>query len=98
MIIAGCSETDTLGRRDVGWKPYSGCEGTAESTGFSFQTGAQGILHLVYENEENPDDVFGTFYACYGGPPETYGPRLFYRNAAETTPEGCGELLLVPRW
>jgi hypothetical protein len=51
---------------------------------------------VEYDNPNNASDVFGTFYACWVDG-DIYGPRAFYRSKDETTPDGCAELLLVPR-
>lgn len=100
MIIAGLDEADENGGRDVGWTNKWDEECTSESDigtkGLSVQSNEDGILHLVYENKDDPTDVFGTFYTCWRE--DIYGPRLFYRNDAGTTPDECAELMLVPRW
>ncbi|KAF7191742.1 hypothetical protein HII31_06787, partial [Pseudocercospora fuligena] len=88
MIIAGLDEADENGGRDVGGR-------IPGMRNVRVKSSEDGILNLVYENKDDPTDVFGTFYTCWRE--DIYGPRLFYRNADGTTPEGCAELMLVPR-
>ncbi|KAF2210525.1 hypothetical protein CERZMDRAFT_99584 [Cercospora zeae-maydis SCOH1-5] len=96
MLISGLNDVDELGRRNVGWS-QADCDTEAGTPGFSIDgSGGQGILHLRYDNPADQADDFGTFFTCWVDG-ELYGPRLFYRNAAGTTPDGCAELLLVPR-
>ncbi|KAM3420430.1 hypothetical protein BST61_g3703 [Cercospora zeina] len=96
MLISGSNDVDELGRRNVGWS-QDDCDTEAGTPGFSIDDlGEQGILHLRYDNPADQADEFGTFFTCWVDG-DLYGPRLFYRNAAGTTPGGCAELLLVPR-
>jgi hypothetical protein len=97
MLIADPDDVDELGRRDVGWTSSS-CEDHTGTPGFSIATtNEEGILYLRYDNQADEVDVFGTFFACWVDG-EIYGPKVFYRNAGGSTPEGCAEVLLVPRW
>ncbi|GIZ44120.1 hypothetical protein CKM354_000732900 [Cercospora kikuchii] len=96
MLISGPNEVDELGRRNVGWSNRN-CGSETGTPGFSIDNGGEkGIFHVRYDNPADQNDEFGTFFTCWTDG-ELYGPRLFYRNAARTTPKGCAELLLVPR-
>ena len=98
MLIADADDIDELGRRDVGWTSSS-CEEHTGTPGFSIATSDddKGVLYVRYDNPADEEDVFGTFFTCWVEG-EIYGPKVFYRNAEGSTPEGCAEVLLVPRW
>ncbi|KAK4611811.1 Ecp51 [Fulvia fulva] len=97
FLIAPKSEVDAEGRRDVGWTGHvDECGVGFPTSGLKLEEGSEGIVHLTYENQEDGTDVFGTFFTCWVEG-NVYGPKLFYRNSEGTTPEGCAELLLVPR-
>ena len=92
-LIQIAAEADDQGRRAVAWAG-SDCSNAPHPPGFSIQSGE--YLHLQHENQDDESDVFGTFFACWVDG-DIYGPRLFYHNADGTTPDGCADLLLVPR-
>ncbi|PPJ60104.1 hypothetical protein CBER1_03103 [Cercospora berteroae] len=95
MLISGPNDVDELGRRHVGWS--NGCESDTGTPGFSIDnSGEKGIFHVRYDNPADPYDEFGTFFTCWTDG-EFYGPNLYYRNSEATTPNGCAELMLVPR-
>lgn len=101
MLIASPTETDDQGRRQLGWtSSVEGCGNEPKTPGFSIESNPDvenGILHLVYDNQEDENASFGTFYTCWVEG-DVYGPRVFYRHAEEgPTPEGCVEVFLVPR-
>ncbi|KAK4498721.1 hypothetical protein PRZ48_009231 [Zasmidium cellare] len=85
---------DSNGTRDVGWTA-SACDNEPKTPGFSISNaGEEGILHLEYD--DGGYGAFGTFFTCWVDG-EIYGPRVFYRGEEGATPEGCAEVLLVPR-
>lgn len=96
ILIADDSSADDQGRRQLGWTS-SDCGNEPKTPGFSIQSSPeQEILHVVYEDQKDGSAVFGTFYTCWVEG-DIYGPRIFYRDAARATPEGCADVLLVPR-
>lgn len=96
ILIADDASADDQGRRQLGWTS-SDCGNEPKIPGFSIQsTPEQEILHVVYENQEDDSAAFGTFYMCWVEG-DIYGPRVFYRDVAHATPDGCADVLLVPR-
>ncbi|KXT15605.1 hypothetical protein AC579_5864 [Pseudocercospora musae] len=92
LTTAGLDEADENGGRDVGWTNTWDEECASEHDIGTKGPSVQG------NGDENKDDttyVFGTFYTWWRE--DMYGPRLFYRNDAGTTPDECAELMLVPR-
>lgn len=75
---------------DVGWTSSS-CDNEPKTPGFGIsEDGDEGILHLTWGEWR--------FYT-YWVEGDIYGPRLFAigSGSGETTPQGCADVLLVPR-
>lgn len=71
---------------DVGWTS-SDCGNEPKTPGFGMSDDG-GILHLAWEDQ--------MFFTCWVDG-DLYGPRLFAKEEQAATPEGCADVLLVPR-